>query len=154
MVALSELSDFTDVWDVDRLKTSETAVNATLVSPDTPPAVALTLAVAAIVALLRATFAIPPPVDAVAEVVPVEVKTPWVVVKLTTVPSATLLPFVSFTSAVMTVVLVPSAGMLLDPAVTVTVLTAAAMIVTEVDPDAPAVWSADMKAVPGVLDTV
>ena len=89
-------------------------------------------------------------VVAVADVAPVAVNTPWVVVKLTTVPSGTLFPFVSLTSAVMMVVLTPSAGMLADPAVTVTVLTAAAITVIMVEPEMPLTALAVITALPGV----
>ena len=100
------------------------ALNVTVTVLDTPPQVAVMVADPTMVELVNVTVATPFVVVALtAESVPA------VVVKLTVVPSNTLLPLAFLTVAEINVVDAPSATMLDEPAVTVTVPTVAAIIV-------------------------
>jgi len=123
--------------------------NLTSVSPVMPPAVALTTALPVIFELLRLTVAIPAEVVAVAAE-----RVPAVVVKLTIVPSAMLLPLSSLTRARIWVWAVPSAGMLSAPAVTSTEPTIAVIRMILALADVPFGALALRVSVPGVCDAV
>ena len=105
------------------------AIKVTVVLAFTPPHVAVTVAEPRMDGLVSVTVATPLMVVAVAAE-----SVAAVVLKLTVVPSATLLPLVSFTVAEINVVEVPSATILELPALTATVATDAATSVIASEP--------------------
>ena len=121
----------------------------TVVSPETPPAVAVIVAEPKLTGLVRVTVATPLVVAALAAD-----RVPAVVVKVTVVPSAILLSAVSFIVAVIRVLEAPSATMLEEPALTETEPTVAAMSVIFTVAEVPLVDCAVTVSVPAVIEAV
>ena len=94
------------------------AIKLTEAVPEAPPQVAVMVAEPRLVGLVRVTLATPLVVVALAAE-----RVPAVVVNVTVVPSAMLLPLASFTVALIRVLEEPSATILEEPALTVTVPT-------------------------------
>jgi len=125
------------------------AMKLTLVESLAPPQVAVTVAAPRLVGLIRVTVAFPLAVVALAAE-----RAPAVVVKLTVVPSAMLLPSVSFIVAVIRVPEAPSATISELPALTVTVPTAAVPVNSTVTLWVTLLDVAVMVAVPAVVPAI